>query len=110
MVFDPTLTPAGPNIVSEVTDELRVEYPCDPSLRSVGRVAVVGVLLRLRMPMATVELFRNELDTAIGLAAGSNPEPRSVLTVWARWDAEELAVDITGPASRQHLSHPRVYR
>ncbi|MFW2382052.1 MAG: hypothetical protein ACN4GZ_09865 [Acidimicrobiales bacterium] len=93
-----------------MNDEVRVEYPCDPALRSVGRVAVIGVLLRLRMPMMAVEQFRTELDAAIGLAAGSDPDPRTTIEVRARWNDAEIAVDITGPASTQHLSRPRLYR
>ena len=110
MGFVPMPTPSRPNIVSEVIDELRLEYPSDSSLRSVGRVAVIGVLLRLRLPMAKVEEFRNELDAAIALAAGPDPDPRSTLVVTARWDDAEIEVDIAGPASSQRLNHPRVFR
>jgi hypothetical protein len=110
MVFEPTPTRSQPNIVNEVSDQLRVEFPCDPALRSVGRVAVIGVLLRLRMPMTAVERFRAELDMAIGLAAGAEPDPGDVLTVQAQWDEAQIAVEISGPASNQKLGHPRVYR
>jgi hypothetical protein len=103
-------TRCQPNIVNEVSDQLRVEFPCDPALRSVGRVAVIGVLLRLRMPMVAVEEFRSELDAAIGLAAGVDPDPRAVLKVNARWDEAEIAVEISGPASEQMLGRPRAFR
>ncbi len=110
MAFAPMLTRSRPNIVTEVIDELRVEYPSDPTLRSVGRVAVIGVFLRLRMPMIAVEQFRNELDAAIARAAGPDPDPQSVLTVTAQWDEAHISVEISGPASRERLSYPRAYR
>ncbi len=109
MVSELTPTRSQPNIVSDVSDQLRVEFPCDPALRSVGRVAVIGVLLRLRMPMVAVEKFRSELDRAIGLAAGAAPDPRAALTVNARWDEAQVIVEISGPAAKRTLRHTRVF-
>ena len=60
--------------------ELRVEYPSDPSLRAVGRVAVIGVLLRLRTPMMAVEQFRSELNEALAM-----DEQKTALACFAKY-------------------------
>ncbi len=110
MDCEPTPTRSEPNIVTEVSDVVRVEYPCDPALRSVGRVAVIGILLRLRLPMMAVEQFRSELDAAIGRAAGDDPDPGDSLAVTARWDDTHIVVDIAGPAGSETIDRPRVFR
>lgn len=93
-----------------MADELRVEYPCDPALRAVGRVAVIGVLLRLRTPMVAVERFRSDLEAALAAAAGASPDPASLLSLVASWDDDEMLVTIDGPASTQRLRHVRTPR
>lgn len=90
--------------------ELRVEYPSDPSLRAVGRVAVIGVLLRLRTPMMAVEQFRSELNDALAAAAGENPEPDDTIALVARWDDKQIVVTITGPASVETITRRRIQR
>ncbi len=93
-----------------MNDELRVEYPCDPALRSVGRVAVIGVLLRLRMPMMAVEQFRGELDAALAAVAGSCKDPGAILSVHVRWAEADINVIVTGPEGVERLSRPRIHR
>lgn len=93
-----------------MNDELRVEYPCDPALRSVGRVAVIGVLLRLRMPMMAVEQFRSELDAALASVAGSGADPSATLSVHVRWDDADINVMITGPDGAERLTRHRIHR
>ncbi len=91
-----------------MVDALRVEYPNDPTLRAIGRVAVIGVLLRLRTPMMAVEQFRNELDAAIVRAGGGLTS--GTLSVTARWDEDEIEVEINGPGGTERLHRPRIRR
>jgi hypothetical protein len=93
-----------------VAHELRLEYPCDPALRSLGRVAVIGVLLRLRTPMVAVERFRAEVEAALAAAAGVSPDPASLLSLVAKWDDDEMEVTIEGPAGTKRLRHVRSAR
>ncbi len=93
-----------------MTSELRVEYPCDAALRAVGRVAVIGVLLRLRTPMMAVEQFRSELNDALNAAAGDSPGPEETLSVLVRWDDRQMAVTINGPATSLSVVRPRIQR
>ncbi len=87
-----------------------MEYPCDPALRSVGRVAVIGVLLRLRMPMMAVEQFRGELDLALASVAGPEADPTARLSVHVRWNDADINVMITGPDGAERLSRHRIHR
>ena len=87
-----------------------MEYPCDPALRSVGRMAVIGVLLRLRMPMMAVEQFRTELDVALASVAGAGDDPTANLSVHVRWDDADINVLITGPEGVERLTRHRIHR
>lgn len=93
-----------------MADELRVEYPTDPLLRAVGRVAVIGILLRLRTPMLAVEQFRNDLDAALARAAGTAIDGAGTLRVVVRWNDEEVIVDVEGPGGSEQLRRERVHR
>lgn len=87
-----------------------MEYPDDPALRAIGRVAVIGVLLRLRTPVMAVEQFRNELDAALDRASGGPSATSGTLRVVASWDDDGVEVEVAGPASTERLHRPRIRR
>lgn len=76
-----------------ITDDLRVAFPATPTFTRIGRVAVVGLALRLGIDVATVERLRGAVDAAVSALQGAGR-----ITAEATWTPAELEIALTNPA------------
>lgn len=83
---------AGTDLAEEGPEELQVAFPATPTFTRIGRVAVVGLALRLGHDVATVERLRSAVDEAVEALQGSGR-----IDVRASWSATELTVTLANP-------------
>ncbi len=80
------------DLVSGEPEQLQVAFPASPTFTRIGRVAVVGLALRLGHDVATVEKLRTAVDEAVSALQG-----RGRIGVRASWTATELTVTLDNP-------------
>lgn len=73
-------------------DQLQVAFPASPTFTRIGRVAVVGLALRLGIDVATVERLRSAVDTAVSALQGAGR-----INAEASWGPAELQVTLSNP-------------
>lgn len=73
-------------------EQLQVAFPASPTFTRIGRVAVVGLALRLGHDVATVEKLRSAVDAAVAALQGAGR-----IGVRASWTASELTVTLENP-------------
>lgn len=73
-------------------EQLQVAFPASPTFTRIGRVAVVGLALRLGHDVATVENLRTAVDEAVSALQG-----RGRIGVRASWTPTELTVTLDNP-------------
>ncbi|MGH1492589.1 MAG: hypothetical protein ACRBK7_24895 [Acidimicrobiales bacterium] len=73
-------------------DQLQVAFPASPTFTRIGRVAVVGLALRLGIDVATVERLRSAVDTAVSALQGAGR-----ISARASWSPAELQIILSNP-------------
>jgi hypothetical protein len=73
-------------------DQLQVAFPASPTFTRIGRVAVVGLALRLGIDVATVERLRSAVDTAVSALQGAGR-----ISAMASWNPAELRITLSNP-------------
>ncbi len=73
-------------------DQLQVAFPASPTFTRIGRVAVVGLALRLGIDVATVERLRSAVDTAVSALQGAGR-----INARASWSPAELQITLSNP-------------
>ncbi len=76
-------------------DQLQVAFPASPTFTRIGRVAVVGLALRLGLDVATVELLRSAVDTAVSALQGSGR-----ISAHASWTPIDLTITLSNPDAK----------
>lgn len=84
-------------------DQLQVAFPASPTFTRIGRVAVVGLALRLGIDVSTVEQLRSAVDSAVSALQG-----RGRISAHATWTPADLTITLSNPdttiADRQGLT------
>ncbi|MEM7273535.1 MAG: hypothetical protein AAF547_10680 [Actinomycetota bacterium] len=75
-------------------EQLQVAFPASPTFTRIGRVAVVGLGLRLGIEVSTVEQLRAAVDAAVTALQGAGR-----ISAHASWTATALTVTIGNPAA-----------
>lgn len=88
---EPTLTDTN-DLLSDEPEQLQVAFPASPAFTRIGRVAVVGLALRLGHDVATVEKLRAAVDEAVQALQGGGR-----IGVRATWTTAELIVTLDNP-------------
>lgn len=83
------------DLVSGDPEQLQVAFPATPTFTRIGRVAVVGLALRLGHDVTTVEKLRTAVDEAVSALQGPGR-----IGVSASWTATELIVTLDNPQVR----------
>lgn len=78
--------------VENTEEQLQVAFPASPTFTRIGRVAVVGLALRLGIDVSTVEQLRSAVDAAVTALQGEGRIRAS-----ASWTADNLTVIISNP-------------
>lgn len=78
--------------IGPASDQLRVAFPATPVFTRIGRVAVVGLALRLGVDVSSVERLRAAVDLAVGALHG----PGRIETT-GRWSDDTLTIELTNP-------------
>ena len=73
-------------------DQLQVAFPASPTFTRIGRVAVVGLALRLGIDVSTVERLRTAVDTAVSALQGPGR-----ISAHASWTPDLLAITLSNP-------------
>lgn len=73
-------------------EQLAVAFPASPTFSRIGRVAVVGLALRLGVEVSTVEKLRGAVDTAVAALEGEGR-----IDVTARWSNDWLEIALANP-------------
>jgi hypothetical protein len=73
-------------------DQLQVAFPASPTFTRIGRVAVVGLALRLGIDVSTVEQLRSAVDTAVAALQGGGR-----ISAHASWTSDELTITLSNP-------------
>lgn len=73
-------------------DQLQVAFPASPTFTRIGRVAVVGLALRLGIDVATVERLRTAVDRAVSALQGPGR-----ISAHASWTPDELQITLSNP-------------
>ena len=73
-------------------DELQVAFPASEAFTRIGRVAVVGLALRLGIDVSTVERLRNAVDAAVAALQGSGR-----INASASWSPTQLQIVLSNP-------------
>lgn len=73
-------------------EQLKVSFPASTTFTRIGRVAVVGLALRLGIDVSTVEQLRSAVDTAVSALQGDGR-----IHVRASWTSTSLTVTINNP-------------
>lgn len=68
-------------------DQLQVAFPASPTFTRIGRVAVVGLALRLGIEVSTVEQLRTAVDAAVSALQGSGR-----ISALASWTPSDLTI------------------
>ena len=79
--------PGGP------ADQMEVAFPASPTFTRIGRVAVVGLALRLGIDVTTVERLRGAVDAAVSALQGAGR-----IRAEASWTPAELRIELSNPA------------
>ncbi len=74
------------------TDRMTVAFPASPTFTRIGRVAVVGLALRLGVDVSRVERLRGAVDAAVSALQGDGR-----ISATARWSADRLEIELTNP-------------
>lgn len=80
------------DLVSGEPEQLQVAFPATPTFTRIGRVAVVGLALRLGHDVATVEKLRTAIDESVAALQGSGR-----IEVRASWTRSDLTVTLDNP-------------
>jgi hypothetical protein len=80
------------DLIAGEPEQLQVAFPATPTFTRIGRVAVVGLALRLGHDVATVEKLRSAVDEAVSALQGAGR-----IEVRASWTATELTVILANP-------------
>lgn len=78
--------------VENSEEQLQVAFPASPTFTRIGRVAVVGLALRLGIDVSTVEQLRSAVDVAVSALQGDGR-----IRAAATWTADNLTVIISNP-------------
>lgn len=78
--------------VEGTEEQLQVAFPASPTFTRIGRVAVVGLALRLGIDVSTVEQLRSAVDAAVSALQGEGR-----ISAGASWTADALTVIISNP-------------
>jgi hypothetical protein len=78
--------------VENSEEQLQVAFPASPTFTRIGRVAVVGLALRLGIDVSTVEQLRSAVDVAVSALHGDGR-----ISAAANWNADSLTVIISNP-------------
>jgi hypothetical protein len=73
-------------------EEMAVAFPATPTFTRIGRVAVVGLALRLGVDVSTVERLRGAVDAAVSALQGAGR-----INATASWDGDNLEISLTNP-------------
>ncbi len=76
-------------------DQLQVAFPASPTFTRIGRVAVVGLALRLGIDVSTVEQLRTAVDTSVSGLQGAGR-----ISVHASWTPTDLTITMSNPEAR----------
>ena len=76
-------------------DQLQVAFPASPTFTRIGRVAVVGLALRLGIDVSTVEQLRSAVDTAVAALQGDGR-----ISAHASWTPEALTITLSNPETQ----------
>lgn len=74
------------------SDQLQVAFPATPTFTRIGRVAVVGLALRLGIDVSAVEQLRTAVDLAVGALQGGGR-----ISTHASWNASALEIALSNP-------------
>lgn len=85
------VAPVGPTTNGE-TEQLQVAFPASAAFTRIGRVAVVGLALRLGLDVATVEDLRGAVDQAVSALQGPGR-----ISVRASWTPTTLSISFENP-------------
>lgn len=77
------------------TDQLQVAFPATSAFTRIGRVAVVGLALRLGIDVSTVEKLRAAVDDAVSALQGAGR-----ISASASWTPSELTITLDNPDAR----------
>ncbi len=73
-------------------DQLQVAFPASPTFTRIGRVAVVGLALRLGIDVSTVEQLRSAVDSAVSALQGQGR-----ISAHASWTPIDLTITLSNP-------------
>lgn len=73
-------------------DQLQVAFPASPTFTRIGRVAVVGLALRLGIDVSTVEQLRSAVDRAVSALQGNGR-----ISAHASWTPTDLTITLSNP-------------
>jgi tRNA A37 threonylcarbamoyladenosine modification protein TsaB len=76
-------------------DQLQVAFPASPTFTRIGRVAVVGLALRLGIDVSTVEQLRAAVDTSVSALQGSGR-----ISAHASWTPFDLTITLSNPDAK----------
>ena len=76
-------------------DQLQVAFPASPTFTRIGRVAVVGLALRLGIDVSTVEKLRSAVDAAVAALQGPGR-----ISAHATWTPSELHITLSNPETQ----------
>lgn len=76
-------------------DQLQVAFPASPTFTRIGRVAVVGLALRLGIDVSTVEQLRSAVDASVSALQGSGR-----ISASASWTPTDLTITLSNPDAR----------
>jgi hypothetical protein len=76
-------------------DQLQVAFPATSAFTRIGRVAVVGLALRLGIDVSTVEKLRAAVDDAVSALQGAGR-----ISASATWTPDELTITLGNPQAR----------
>lgn len=91
MSAEPAAEGSGPSVDGRA-DQLQVAFPATPTFTRIGRVAVVGLALRLGLDVAAVETLRGAVDEAVSALQGPGR-----IGIGATWTDHELTVSFDNP-------------
>lgn len=76
-------------------DQLQVAFPASPTFTRIGRVAVVGLALRLGIDVSTVEQLRTAVDNSVSALQGAGR-----ISAHASWTPSDLTITLSNPQAR----------
>ncbi len=76
-------------------EQLQVAFPASPTFTRIGRVAVVGLALRLGLDASTVDQLRSAVDTSVSALQGPGR-----ISTHASWTAIDLTIILCNPDTK----------